>query len=74
MISLIEMFDKIYFLLFLFLHISSIWFDFTVQFKVEESVDQSFGYYSGDDGSVDFQVILISDCVSFTFWNDPIYV
>lgn len=26
-----------------------------MQFKVEESVEQSFGYYSGDDGSVDFQ-------------------
>lgn len=54
-----KMFDKSYFLLSVWLHHSSVWFDFTVQFKVEESVEQSFGYYSGDDGSVDLQVSTI---------------
>ena len=41
-----------------FLMHASMWFDFSLQSKVEESVEQSFGYYSGNDGSVDLQVVI----------------
>lgn len=51
---------------------TSIRFDFSLQSKVEESVEQSFGYYSGNDGSTDLQVVIL--CGNPTIYDWGSYV